>query len=221
MPRRRDRPSVARDLLAAANVPWRRTRPIFDDQSLHSTLGAGWRSGAGTARDRTRPETRGLVPARGDHADTASWRPDCPTEVSRRPRTRRREIANWGGVVSALQSRGTTFEVSEGSPPEFWSPRRTSGLGPYGVGSWTSGKVRKGPIEHNWINRRGSQDFSDGGLPGHIPACARTLDVAGASNFVCSLWRTRRAPDQRLERNVRRPEVGDGPHRREGEGLSI
>ena len=90
-------------------------------------------------------------------------------------------------VVDAIQSLGAyPFDVSEVRPDFLVASSYKWLLGPYGVGFMHVGeKYREGrPIEHNWINRRGSQNFSqlvayqDAFQPG-----ARRYDVGERSNF--------------------------------------
>ena len=90
-------------------------------------------------------------------------------------------------VVDAIQSLGAQpFDVSEVRPDFLVTSSYKWLLGPYGVGFMYVGQeYREGkPIEHNWINRRGSQDFSrliayqDAFQPG-----ARRYDVGERSNF--------------------------------------
>jgi selenocysteine lyase/cysteine desulfurase len=90
-------------------------------------------------------------------------------------------------VVDAIQSLGAhPFDVSEVRPDFLVAASYKWLLGPYAVGYMYVGEeYREGkPIEHNWINRRGSQDFSrlvayqDAFQPG-----ARRYDVGERSNF--------------------------------------
>ena len=90
-------------------------------------------------------------------------------------------------VVDGIQSLGAhPFNVSEVRPDFLVASAYKWLLGPYGVGFMHVGEdYREGnPIEHNWINRRGSQDFSqlvayqDAFQPG-----ARRYDVGERSNF--------------------------------------
>ena len=90
-------------------------------------------------------------------------------------------------VVDGIQSLGAhPFDVSEVRPDFLIASSYKWLLGPYGVGFMYVGeKYREGtPIEHNWINRRGSQNFSqlvayqDAFQPG-----ARRYDVGERSNF--------------------------------------
>jgi selenocysteine lyase/cysteine desulfurase len=90
-------------------------------------------------------------------------------------------------VVDAIQSLGAhPFDVSEVRPDFLIAASYKWLLGPYGVGFMYVGEeYREGkPIEHNWINRRGSEDFSglvvyqDAFQPG-----ARRYDVGERSNF--------------------------------------
>ncbi len=91
-------------------------------------------------------------------------------------------------VVDGIQSLGAhPFDVSEVRPDFLVASSYKWLLGPYGVGFMYVGEgYREGtPIEHNWINRRGSEDFSrlvdyqDAFQPG-----ARRYDVGERSNFV-------------------------------------
>ena len=90
-------------------------------------------------------------------------------------------------VVDAIQSLGAyPFDVSEVRPDFLVASSYKLLLGPYGIGFMYVGeKYREGsPIEHNWINRRGSQDFS--GLVAYEDAFqpgARRYDVGERSNF--------------------------------------
>src|ERR671915_2205757 len=90
-------------------------------------------------------------------------------------------------VVDAIQSLGAhPFDVSEVRPDFLVAASYKWLLGPYGVGYMYVGEMygEGNPIEHNWINRRGSQDFSrlvayqDAFQPG-----ARRYDVGERSNF--------------------------------------
>src|SRR5919112_1801350 len=91
-------------------------------------------------------------------------------------------------VVDAIQSLGAhPFDVSEVRPDFLVAASYKWLLGPYGVGfMYVAEKHRGGtPIEHNWINRRGSDrfarlvDYQDAFQPG-----ARRYDVGERSNFV-------------------------------------
>ena len=90
-------------------------------------------------------------------------------------------------VVDTIQSLGAhPFDVSEVRPDFLVAASYKWLLGPYGIGFMYVGeKYREGdPIEHNWINRRGSQDFS--GLVAYEDAFqpgARRYDVGERSNF--------------------------------------
>jgi len=90
-------------------------------------------------------------------------------------------------VVDGIQSLGAhPFDVSEVRPDFLIAASYKWLLGPYGVGFMHVGEeYREGnPIEHNWINRRGSQDFS--GLADYQEAFqpgARRYDVGERSNF--------------------------------------
>ena len=91
-------------------------------------------------------------------------------------------------VVDAIQSLGALpFDVSEVRPDFLVAGAYKWLLGPYGVGFMYVGeRFREGtPIEHNWINRRDSEDFPrvadyrDDFQPG-----ARRYDVGERANFV-------------------------------------
>ena len=90
-------------------------------------------------------------------------------------------------VVDGIQSLGAhPFDVSEVRPDFLVTSSYKWLLGPYSVGFLYAGEwSREGePIEHNWINRRGSEEFSllvdyrDDFQPG-----ARRYDVGERSNF--------------------------------------
>jgi selenocysteine lyase/cysteine desulfurase len=91
-------------------------------------------------------------------------------------------------VVDGIQSLGAhPFDVAEVEPNFLVASAYKWLLGPYGVGFLYVGEdYRDGaPIEHNWINRRGSENFS--GLVGYEGAFqpgARRYDVGERSNFV-------------------------------------
>src|SRR3712207_4573962 len=91
-------------------------------------------------------------------------------------------------VVDGIQSLGAhPFDIGEVRPDFLVASSYKWLLGPYGVGFMYVGReYREGtPVEHNWINRRGSEDFSrlvayqDAFQPG-----ARRYDVGERSNFV-------------------------------------
>jgi selenocysteine lyase/cysteine desulfurase len=90
-------------------------------------------------------------------------------------------------VVDAIQSLGGhPFDVSEVRPDFLVAASYKWLLGPYGIGFMYVGEeYREGsPIEHNWVNRRGSQNFS--GLVAYEDAFqpgARRYDVGERSNF--------------------------------------
>jgi len=91
-------------------------------------------------------------------------------------------------VVDGIQSLGAMpFDVGKVRPAFLATASYKWLLGPYGVGFlWVSEEYRSGtPIEHNWINRAGSERFShlvdyrDDFQPG-----ARRYDAGERSNFV-------------------------------------
>jgi len=90
-------------------------------------------------------------------------------------------------VVDGIQSLGAhPFDARQVRPDFLAASAYKWLLGPYGVGFLYVGEEwREGtPIEHNWINRRGTEDFSqlvqyeDAFQPG-----ARRYDVGERSNF--------------------------------------
>jgi selenocysteine lyase/cysteine desulfurase len=90
-------------------------------------------------------------------------------------------------VVDGIQSLGAhPFDVTEVGPDFLIASSYKWLLGPYSVGFLYAGEgYREGtPLEHNWITRRGSEDFSrlvnyqDAFQPG-----ARRYDVGERSNF--------------------------------------
>jgi selenocysteine lyase/cysteine desulfurase len=91
-------------------------------------------------------------------------------------------------VVDGIQSLGAhPFDVKEVRPDFLITSSYKWLLGPYGLGFMYVGeRYREGkPIEHNWINRRGSEDFSR--LVEYEDAFqigARRFDVGERSNFV-------------------------------------
>jgi selenocysteine lyase/cysteine desulfurase len=192
-------PSVSYGIsVAAANVPVGEGQKILilDDQfpsNVYAWRGLAERSGARLVTV-PRPEdfdwTRALLEE--IDADTAVVAvPNCHwTDGSLVDLARVGESAREAGsalVVDAIQSLGAhPFDVSEVRPDFLVASSYKWLLGPYGVGFMHVGeKYREGePIEHNWINRRGSQDFSqlvayqDAFQPG-----ARRYDVGERSNF--------------------------------------
>jgi selenocysteine lyase/cysteine desulfurase len=91
-------------------------------------------------------------------------------------------------VVDGIQSLGAhPFDVREVRPDFLVASAYKWLLGPYGVGFMHVGEEwREGaPIEHNWINRRGSEDFSRlVSYQDTFQAGARRYDVGERSNFV-------------------------------------
>jgi selenocysteine lyase/cysteine desulfurase len=91
-------------------------------------------------------------------------------------------------VVDGIQSLGAyPFDVSEVRPDFLVASSYKWLLGPYGMGFMYVGEAyREGePIEHNWINRRGSEDFSRlVDYENAFQAGARRFDVGERSNFV-------------------------------------
>lgn len=91
-------------------------------------------------------------------------------------------------VVDAIQSLGAhPFDVEKVKPDFLVASAYKWMLGPYGVGFMhVSERYRDGkPLEHNWVNREGSDDFTslteytDRFQPG-----ARRYDLGGRGNFL-------------------------------------
>jgi selenocysteine lyase/cysteine desulfurase len=91
-------------------------------------------------------------------------------------------------VIDGIQSLGAhPFDVAEVRPDFLVAAAYKWLLGPYGVGFLYVGEEwREGvPIEHNWINRRGSDDFSRlVGYQDTFQPGARRYDVGERSNFI-------------------------------------
>jgi len=192
-------PSVSYGIsVAAANVPVREGQKIviLEDQFPSNVYAWGELAERRGARLVTvpRPEdfdwTRALLEE--IDADTAVVAvPNCHwTDGSLIELARVGEGVREAGaalVVDGIQSLGAyPFDVSEVRPDFLVASSYKWLLGPYSVGFMHVGeKYREGkPIEHNWINRRGSQDFS--GLVAYQDAFqpgARRYDVGERSNF--------------------------------------
>ena len=193
-------PSVSYGIsVAAANVPVREGEKIVILEDQFPSNVYPWRELASRSGAKLvtvpRPEdfdwTRALVEE--IDADTAVVAaPNCHwTDGSFLDLVRVGESVREAGaalVVDAIQSLGAfPFDVSEGRPDFLVAASYTWLLGPYGVGFiYVAEKHREGdPIEHNWINRRGSEyfaqlvDYQDAFQPG-----ARRYDVGERSNFV-------------------------------------
>jgi selenocysteine lyase/cysteine desulfurase len=192
-------PSVSYGIsVAAANVPVREGEKIviLEDQfpsNVYAWGGLAERSGARLVT-LPRPEDLDWTRALLEEIDTDTAVvavPNCHwTDGSLVDLASVGESVREAGaalVVDAIQSLGAhPFDVSEVRPDFLVAASYKWLLGPYGVGYMYAGKeYREGkPIEHNWINRRGSQDFSqlvayqDAFQPG-----ARRYDVGERSNF--------------------------------------
>src|SRR5215204_5152904 len=192
-------PSVSYGIaVAAANVPVREGQKIMilEDQfpsNVYTWRELAARSGAELVTV-SRPEdhdwTRALL--QEIDADTAVVAvPNCHwTDGSLVNLARVGAGAREAGaalVVDGIQSLGAhPFDVSEVEPDFLVASTYKWMLGPYGVGFMhVREKYREGnPIEHNWINRRGSEafsqlvDYQDAFQPG-----ARRYDVGERSNF--------------------------------------
>jgi len=193
-------PSVSYGIsVAAANVTVGEGEKIvvLEDQfpsNVYSWRGLAEQSGA-NLRTVPRPENFDWTTALLEEidVDTAVVAvPNCHwTDGSLVDLARVGESAREAGaalVVDGIQSLGAyPFDVSEVRPDFLIASAYKWLLGPYGVGYMYVGEeYREGnPIEHNWINRRGSQDFAqlvdyqDAFQPG-----ARRYDVGERSNFV-------------------------------------
>jgi selenocysteine lyase/cysteine desulfurase len=192
-------PSVSYGIsVAAANAPVGEGQKILilDDQfpsNVYAWRELAQRSGAKLVTV-PRPEDYDWTRALLEEIDTDTAVvavPNCHwTDGSLVDLARVGESAREAGsalVVDAIQSLGAhPFDVSEVRPDFLVASSYKWLLGPYGVGFMYVGEeYREGnPIEHNWINRRGSQDFSqlvayqDAFQPG-----ARRYDVGERSNF--------------------------------------
>ena len=193
-------PSVSYGIsVAAANIPVREGEKIviLEDQfpsNVYAWRGLAARSGARLVAV-PRPEdldwTRALIEE--IDADTAvvaapncHWTDGSYVDLARVSDCVREASAAL--VVDAIQSLGALpFDVSEVQPDFLVAGSYKWLLGPYGVGFMhVAEKYREGnPIEHNWINHHGSENFAqivnyqDAFQPG-----ARRYDVGERSNFV-------------------------------------
>ena len=193
-------PSVSYGIsVAAANVPVREGEKIIILEDQFPSNVYPWRELASRSGARLvtvpRPEDFDWTSAMIEEidADTAVVAaPNCHwTDGSLIDLGRVGESVREAGaalVVDGIQSLGARpFDVSEVRPDFLVAASYKWLLGPYGVGFMhVDEKHREGrPIEHNWINRRGSQEFSqlvryqDAFQPG-----ARRYDVGERSNFV-------------------------------------
>jgi selenocysteine lyase/cysteine desulfurase len=192
-------PSVSYGIsVAAANVPVREGEKIviLEDQfpsNVYAWGGLAEQSGASLVT-LPRPEDLDWTRALLEEIDTDTAVvavPNCHwTDGSLVDLASVGESVREAGaalVVDAIQSLGAhPFDVSEVRPDFLVAASYKWLLGPYGVGYMYVGEeYREGkPIEHNWINRRGSQDFS--GLVDYQDAFqpgARRYDVGERSNF--------------------------------------
>ncbi|HVD45481.1 MAG TPA: aminotransferase class V-fold PLP-dependent enzyme, partial [Rubrobacter sp.] len=192
-------PSVSYGIsVAAANVPVREGEKIIilEDQFPSNVYAWGELAERSGARLVTlpRPEDFDWTLALLEEIDTNTAVvavPNCHwTDGSIVDLARVGESAREAGaalVVDGIQSLGAhPIDVSEVRPDFLVASSYKWLLGPYGVGfMYVREEYREGkPIEHNWINRRGSQDFSqlvayqDAFQPG-----ARRYDVGERSNF--------------------------------------
>jgi selenocysteine lyase/cysteine desulfurase len=193
-------PSVSYGIaVAAANVPVREGQKILILEDQFPSNVYSWRELAQHSRANLvtipRPTDHDWTSAVLDHLDenTAVVAvPNCHwTDGSLLALVSIGERAREAGaalVVDAIQSLGAhPFDAREVRPDFLVASAYKWLLGPYGVGFLYVGEEwREGtPIEHNWINRRGTEDFSqlveyeDAFQPG-----ARRYDVGERSNFV-------------------------------------
>src|ERR671915_2042099 len=193
-------PSVSYGIsVAAANVPVREGEKIviLEDQfpsNVYAWGGLAEQSGASLVT-LPRPEDLDWTRALLEEIDTDTavvavpnchWTDGSLVDLASVGESVREVGA--GLVVDGIQSLGAhPFDVSEVRPDFLIASSYKWLLGPYGLGFMYVGEAyREGvPIEHNWINRRGSEDFSrlvdyEDALQGG----ARRLDVGERSNFV-------------------------------------
>ena len=193
-------PSVSYGVaVAAANVPVREGEKILILEDQFPSNVYAWRELAARLGARLvtvpRPDNLDWTAAVLEHLDASVAvvsAPNCHwTDGSLIDLVRVGERAREAGaalVVDGIQSIGAhPFDVGEVRPDFLIAASYKWLLGPYGVGFMYVGeRFREGtPIEHNWINRRGSEDFS--GLVSYQDAFqpgARRYDVGERSNFV-------------------------------------
>ena len=192
-------PSVSYGIaVAAANVPVREGQRILilEDQfpsNVYAWRELAKRSGAKLVtvpRPKDHDWTSAVLELLDENTAVAAL-PNCHwTDGSLLDLARVGERAREVGaalVVDAIQSLGAhPFDVREVRPDFLVASAYKWLLGPYGVGFLYAGEGwREGdPIEHNWINRRGSEDFS--GLVSYEDAFqpgARRYDVGERANF--------------------------------------
>jgi selenocysteine lyase/cysteine desulfurase len=193
-------PSVSYGMaVATANVPVRRGEKVLILEDQFPSNVYPWRELVrGKEADLT------LVPRLDDHDWTRAVleRIDEHTAVVAVPNChwtdgslldlaeigRRARAVGAALVVDGIQSLGAyPFEVGQVRPDFLVASSYKWMLGPYGIGFMYVGEeYREGvPVEHNWINRRGSEafsrlvDYQDAFQPG-----ARRYDVGERSNFV-------------------------------------
>jgi selenocysteine lyase/cysteine desulfurase len=192
-------PSVSYGIaIAAANVPVDRGQSIVVLAEQFPSNVYPWRELAKKKDARLvtvpRPDDydwTNAVLERVDDGTAVVAVPNCHwTDGSLLDLARVGEAVRAGGaalVVDGIQSLGARpFDVSEVRPDFLVTSSYKWLLGPYSAGFMHVGeRFREGePIEHNWINRRGSEnfaalvDYEDAYGPG-----ARRYDVGERSNF--------------------------------------
>ncbi|HEX2741082.1 MAG TPA: aminotransferase class V-fold PLP-dependent enzyme, partial [Rubrobacter sp.] len=193
-------PSVSYGIaVAAANIPVREGQKIIILEDQFPSNVYAWRELAAHREAKLvtvpRPEDHDWTRAIMEELDTDTavvavpnchWTDGSLVDLARVGAGARE--AGAALVVDGIQSLGAhPFDVSEVEPDFLIASTYKWLLGPYGVGFMHVGeKYREGrPIEHNWINRRGSEafsqlvDYEDAFHPG-----ARRYDVGERSNFV-------------------------------------
>ncbi|MEW6637799.1 MAG: aminotransferase class V-fold PLP-dependent enzyme, partial [Actinomycetota bacterium] len=193
-------PSVSYGIaVAAANLPVREGEGILVLEEQFPSNVYAWRELAKRSGARLvtvpRPEDHdwsGAVMSRIEESTAVVAVPNCHwTDGTLLDLARIGERAREAGaalVVDGIQSLGAhPFDAAEVRPDFLVASAYKWLLGPYGVGfMYASERWREGePLEHNWINRSGSEDFSrlvdyaEAFQPG-----ARRYDVGERSNFV-------------------------------------
>ncbi|MFN2586830.1 MAG: aminotransferase class V-fold PLP-dependent enzyme [Actinomycetota bacterium] len=184
--------------LAARNLPIERGHNVLVlDEQFPSNL-YGWRVAAAEAGGRVvtvpRPPDDDWTAALLERVDASTAIvavPNCHwTDGTLVDLVRIGEAARAAGaalVVDVIQSLGARpFDAGAVKPDWVVTAAYKWMLGPFSVGfCWMPPERRRGePVEHNWIAREGSEDFTrlveytDAFAPG-----ARRYDVGGRSNF--------------------------------------
>jgi selenocysteine lyase/cysteine desulfurase len=193
-------PSVSYGIaVAAANVPVQEGQKIVVLEDQFPSNVYAWRELAGRSGAKVltvpRPADHDWTRAVLDRLDEATavvalpnchWTDGSLVDLARVGKRARQLGAAL--VVDGIQSVGAQpFDVAEVEPDFLVASTYKWLLGPYGIGFMYVGeRYREGtPVEHNWINRRGSEDFSrlvsyqDAFQPG-----ARRYDAGEHSNLI-------------------------------------